>query len=616
MGVSLRVMVLCAWAGLAASGQTLNNQSLTGPYFFREVLIATDTSQVQTMYGTLTFTGSGGFQYNTQTLNGSSAPVASSGSSGVSYSVLSSGVVTLGDPLRTGTQINARFNNGILIGSNTEAGNNVVSLFVAMPVPASPPALNTLSGSYWVGSLEFPNGNLGLARETLFQMISNGSGGFGSPLSVGEAVNLGNHQMSQTVTGVTYAINPDGSVSLNLPLTSADATQQLIGGAKTVYISSDGSLFVGGGTGSGGEGIVVGIRQGTNLTKSALNSTYWSADLYLRGQVESASVGAAAALGNGTATWTKRLRTNGGPLDVTTVTNYNVTPNGSGSMLDNQIAVSANGAWFLGSGLAALDTDRYELFLGVLAPKLTAAAPGMFLNPQGVVNVFSFAPAGNPIAPGEFIRIFGSGLPAQPGQVVPFPTTLNGVQLLINNTPAPLYLIDATDVYAVVPYALTGSTADIVLKNGAASSNTITVPVALTSPGVASQAQNGLGLGAITHADGSLVNVAAPAVRGETVVLYLTGLGAVTPAVKDGTAAPSSTLAKSNSVLSIYLNGVCPNAPNCNASNIAYQGLTPGYAGLYQVNFTIPLTSDAGAAVPLAIETTNGFADMVTIAIQ
>ena len=569
---------------------------------------------MQSIYGTLNFTGSGGFLYNAQTLNGSAASAPSSGSSGTSYSVLSSGAVTLTDPLRIGTQINARLSNGVLIGSNTETGNNVVSIFVAVPAPASAPALSILSGSYWVGSLEFPNGNLGLARETLFQMISNGAGGFGSPLAIGEAANLGNHQMSQTVTGATYSINADGSGSLNLPLASSDPTQQLIGGAKTIYISSDGSFFVGGGSGAGGQGIIVGIRQGTNLTNSTLNGLYWSADLYVRGQSESASVGSADALGNGTTTWSKRLRTNGGPLDVTTVSNYNVTPNGSGSMLDNLIAVSGNGNWFLGSGLAALDTTRYELFLGALAPKLSGS--GMFLNPEGVVNVFSFAPAGNPIAPGEFIRIFGSGLPPQPSQVVPFPTTLNGVQLLINNTPAPLYLIDATDVYAVVPYSLTGSTATIVLTNGNTSSNTITVPVAATAPGVASQAQSGLGLGAITHANGSLVNAASPAVRGETVVIYLTGLGAVTPAVKDGTAAPSPTLAKTTSVLTIYLNGVCANAPNCDASNISYQGLTPGYAGLYQVNMAIPLTSDAGSAVPLAIQTTNGFADMVNIAIQ
>ena len=613
MGVYLRTAVVFAVGCGAAFAQTLNNQSLTGSYFFREVLIATDTSQAQSMYGTLTFTGSGGFQYNAQLLSGSNAPSSASGSSGTSYTVLSSGIVTLGDPLRLGTQINARLANGVLIGSNTEAGNNVVSLFVAIPAPASPPALNVVNGTYWVASLEFPNGNLGLARETLFQMISNGAGGFGSPLAIGEAVNLGNHQASQTVNGATYAINSDGSGSINLPL-AGDPTQQLIGGTKSVYLSGDGSFFVGGGTAAGGQGMVIGIRQGSNLTNSNLSGLYWSADLYLRGQAEAAFVGAGNSLGNGTATWSKRLRSNAGSLDVTTVSGYSVSANGSGTMLDNQIAVSGNGQWFVGSGLTSLDTDRYELFFGTSVPSQSGS--GMFLNPLGVDNVFSFAPAGNPIAPGEFIEIFGTGLPARPLQAVPFPTALNGVQLMINNAPAPLYFIDANHVYAIVPYSTKGPTATVVLTNGAASSNTVTVPVAASAPGVASQAQNGLGLGAITHANGSVVTAGSPAVRGETVVMYLVGLGAVAPVVADGTAAPSKPLATSSSVLTIYLNGVCPNAPNCDASNITFQGLTPGYAGLYQVNFTVPLTSEAGAAVPLAIETTNGFADMVNIAIQ
>jgi len=96
----------------------------------------------------------------------------------------------------------------------------------------------------------------------------------------------------------------------------------------------------------------------------------------------------------------------------------------------------------------------------------------------------------------------------------------------------------------------------------------------------------------------------------------MTGLGAVTPAVKDGSAAPSKPLSTTATVQTIYINGACPNSPNCDASNITFQGLAPGFAGLYQVDFAIPLTAAAGAAVPLAIQTTNGFADMVTIPIQ
>jgi len=51
----------------------------------------------------------------------------------------------------------------------------------------------------------------------------------------------------------------------------------------------------------------------------------------------------------------------------------------------------------------------------------------------------------------------------------------------------------------------------------------------------------GIGPGAILHADYTLVNAAKPAKVGETILIFLTGLGPVTPAVPDG-APPNSPL--------------------------------------------------------------------------
>ncbi len=593
--------------------QPLTNASLTGKYGFREVFLASGTQQVQTLFGTLTFDGKGGYTCAAQLLAGSSAPANSSATTGT-YSIQSGGVATLSDPLQPGGQINARLGTALLLGSNTEAGNASFSIFVAVPAPAAAVSLSVLSGIYWVASLEFLNGDPAFARETLFQMTANTTGGFGSPTVTGEALNLGNTLMTQTAANATYTINADGSGSFTLPFPSSNPASILLGGTKPIYVAGDGSFFIGGGGAAGGQGLIIGIKAASSPTAGILSGLYWSADLYAREQTYSCSIGSADAVASGTLTWSKRLRETSGALDVTTVTGYTVNPDSSGSILDNIAAVSANGQLFIGSGLATLNTDRYELFIGARAPSITGT--GMFLNPQGVANVFSFAPAGNPIAPGEFIEIFGTGLPPRSAVSVPFPTTLNGVQLLINNVAAPLYFIDTTHVFAVVPYALTGATASIVLSNAGATSNTVIVPVAATSPGAASQSQNGVGAGAITHANGSLITPSSPALPGETVVLYLTGLGAVTPSVADGSAAPSKNLSASSSVLTIYVNGVCPNSPNCDASNITYQGLTPGYAGLYQIDFTIPLTSAGGAAIPIAIQTTTGFADMISIPIQ
>ena len=115
-------------------------------------------------------------------------------------------------------------------------------------------------------------------------------------------------------------------------------------------------------------------------------------------------------------------------------------------------------------------------------PALTGG--GVFVNPQGVLNAAGFAPAGNPISPGEFIAIFGSGFVTTSRTATPpYPPTLGGVTVQINGKPAPLYFVSATQINALVPYSTQGPTATIVVQ-GVASSNTATVPVAATAPGI------------------------------------------------------------------------------------------------------------------------------------
>lgn len=610
-------VVVCGCALLPAD--VLSNKSLTGKYSFREVLLVTDASQTLTIFGTLTFDGNGGFTYSGQQLSGTAAPASASGNG--TYSVEPSGLATMSDPLRSGTTINVRVGTNAVVGSNTETGNNVFSMFAAVAAPASATNAGTLNGPYRVASLEFANGSFNTRRETFFQMSANGGGSLGNPSILGEASNLGDTQITQAVSGATYTVNADGTGTVTFPPTVSDPAQQLLGGTRTIYMSGDGSFFFGGGTGAGSQGMVIGIRTPTNATNTALVGFYWSADLRLEtqgaNQIYSSFAGSASATGTGNMTWSRRLRTNSGPLDVTALTPYSLNADGSGTALDNRIAASANSQFFLGSGVGLTDTQTYELLFGIRMPGL--AGTGIFLNPQAVDNVFSYAPPGNPIAPGEFITIFGTALPLRSSVVPPFPTNLNGVRLLINGNAVPLYLITEFQVFAVVPFSIpTGTTATIVLDNNGTRSNTITVPVAATAPGIATVLQSGIGLGAIQHADGTPVSASKPAARGETIVIYATGLGQVTPTVADGAPAPGSPLAKTSSVLTVYINGTCGSADgqHCDASNIGYQGLTPTYAGLYQINVTIPMNTSPGPAVPLALATANGFTDLVDIVVQ
>ena len=106
------------------------------------------------------------------------------------------------------------------------------------------------------------------------------------------------------------------------------------------------------------------------------------------------------------------------------------------------------------------------------------------------------------------------------------------------------------------------------------------------------QSANGIGYAAATHAaTGLLITPANPAQPGEYISLYLTGLGTVTPTVTDGVVGPSSPLSWSDIYnagnLSVNFNDFT-NGTAGNTGNIAFAGLAPTLAGLYQINVQIP----------------------------
>jgi adhesin/invasin len=73
---------------------------------------------------------------------------------------------------------------------------------------------------------------------------------------------------------------------------------------------------------------------------------------------------------------------------------------------------------------------------------------------------------------------------------------------------------------------------------------------------------------------------------GAILVLYITGGGAVTPAVLDGTAAPLSPLSLINGMVAAQIGG--------KPAGVVFSGLAPGFAGLAQINVVIPQGLSAG----------------------
>jgi uncharacterized protein (TIGR03437 family) len=110
-----------------------------------------------------------------------------------------------------------------------------------------------------------------------------------------------------------------------------------------------------------------------------------------------------------------------------------------------------------------------------------------------------------------------------------------------------------------------------------------------------------------------LISATNPAHAGDYLVVYCTGLGVVAgPKGKtepgDGAAAPSSPIYQTTGTVTASLGGV--------NTSVAFAGLTPTFAGLYQVNVQVPAGVAAGNAVPLVVSLGQAASNVVSVAVQ
>jgi len=214
-------------------------------------------------------------------------------------------------------------------------------------------------------------------------------------------------------------------------------------------------------------------------------------------------------------------------------------------------------------------------------------APGIYLNPTGIVNAASYSGFTAGVARGELLILYGTNLANNLAvSNVPFTLSLGGVQVLMNGRPCALYYVSPGSVAAIVPYATTEAIVQIqVVKNGQPS-NTVTAYRYDSAPGVFSLTQDGVGLAAALHPDFSRVTAANPARPGEIVAVFLTGLGDVSPTIADGAPGGSVTLNTTVNPTYATVNGV--------NAEIFYSGLAPTLSGLYQMNIKIPVAAGTG----------------------
>lgn len=232
----------------------------------------------------------------------------------------------------------------------------------------------------------------------------------------------------------------------------------------------------------------------------------------------------------------------------------------------------------------------------VLAGSLDANPADPVVNLGGVVNGAGFFTA--PVSPGQFISIFGSNLASSPmTATLPYPTELNGTQVWLNGTPLPLQFVSSQQINAVVPYAIPiNSIQELLVEQGGVYALPETVVVAGSSPAIFTIGQVGQEAGAVLEVNGTALEI------------FCTGLGAVNGDIADGAAAPSSPPAGTVNAVSATVGGM--------PAQVLFSGLTPGFAGLYQVNVSIPPGIPSGSTVPVVISASGVSSPPVSVTIQ
>ncbi len=234
------------------------------------------------------------------------------------------------------------------------------------------------------------------------------------------------------------------------------------------------------------------------------------------------------------------------------------------------------------------------------------------LSPGGVVETAAY---GAPPAPGNLISIFGAKLSPTDGLAtsVPLPTQLFGTQVILGGKTIPLFYAGDGQVNAVVPYDLATNTKhQLVVVRG----NSISVPqsvlIGVARPGVFTVDASGKGQGHVYKIGAAgnqiLANAANPAKPGDTLVVYCSGLGAVTPALEAGASAPLEFLTSTVDTLTATIGGL--------PATVAFSGLTPGSTGLYQVNVVVPSGVLNNDATTLAFSISGQDSSPVTFAVR
>ncbi|HXM42911.1 MAG TPA: glycoside hydrolase family 30 beta sandwich domain-containing protein [Bryobacteraceae bacterium] len=234
------------------------------------------------------------------------------------------------------------------------------------------------------------------------------------------------------------------------------------------------------------------------------------------------------------------------------------------------------------------------------------AVPAPAFPANGAINAAAPQAA---LSPGELFSIYGVNLAAQAQQplLLPLPATMAAASVEIGGIAAPLAYVSPSQINAQVPWEVAPGSATLTVTHaGVTASQTVTIAAA----GPAIFTLYGSPEAAALNQDYAVNSQDNPAGPGQAVLLFGTGLGAVSPAVPTGAAASADTLSYVSAKVTATVGGT--------PADVLFAGLAPGFAGLWQVNLALP-SGVAGAApvtLPVIVSVAGVASNTVTVWVE
>jgi uncharacterized protein (TIGR03437 family) len=245
------------------------------------------------------------------------------------------------------------------------------------------------------------------------------------------------------------------------------------------------------------------------------------------------------------------------------------------------------------------------LYGGTPQPEAALNPNAPFFTAAGIVQAAT--QTSEALAPNTLGTIYGTNLSWTTHAAQAFdldggtlPESLEGVTVYVGGFICRLLYVSPGQINFLMPYEITAQTALVWVSRqgvggpvGADGRPLVSIKVATTAPGFFQWSGNFI---VAEHADGSLITPASPAQASEVVVLFAAGLGRTSPDSASGVPPTTATTILYASQLQIMLNGVA-----LPPESIYYAGVTPGFAGLYQINVTLPDVLPPDPAIQVVI---------------